>query len=325
MKVQRIISPMVAQLDKQSARAENLRQCGGRRLTGCSQLSNSRGLLVTVVTVVFNDANALLPTILSVLNQSYPNVEYIIIDGGSADGTLDLLRKYENSISYWISETDMGVYDAFNKACRLLTGEWTIFLGAGDVLHDAGVLAEIAAVLDSVDEKTEIVYGKVCLNDSGKVQAKALNGPWSQMQGRWWGGRPMLPHHQGVFHRRCVLSVEMPFDITYRIAADSKLLYKSIKRAEPVFADVAVTSASLGGLSTDPKYALATALEIIRVNCEFGFTNYRHQFWCYLKAASKSAIYRFGGKALSVFCIDIYRRLTRRESIWKHKSDAPVS
>lgn len=311
---------MIGTIDKQSMRTSNLRQCGGMRLSSCLlPLDKSGGPLVTVVTVVFNDANALASTIQSVLQQNYPNVEYMVIDGGSTDGTLDVLRKYENSINYWVSEPDKGIYDAFNKACHLLTGEWTIFLGAGDVFHDAEVLTKISAVLKRVDDKTEIVYGKVCLNDGGKVLAKAFNDPWGQMRGKWRGGRPMLPHHQGIFHRRRILLGQMPFDVTYRIAADSKLLYRSIQKEEPVFADMTLTLASLGGLSTNPKSALATAIEVARINLEFGFTNYHYQLWCCMKAAAKSAIYRLGGKAISIICINTYRRLTHRENIWKHK------
>src|SRR5581483_9756434 len=204
--------------------------------------------LFTVVTAVFNAAEHLESTILSVLSQRYADVEYIIIDGGSTDGTLEIVRKYGRSIDYWVSEPDKGVYDAFNKGCRLITGEWTIFLGAGDLLHDANVLPSMAEVVRQVSAETEIVYGKVCLTKSGRIPVETLNSPWSQMCGRWRAGRPNLPHHQGVFHRSRILSAGTPFDISYKIAADSKLLYQSIQRAQPVFSDIVVASASVGGV-----------------------------------------------------------------------------
>jgi glycosyltransferase involved in cell wall biosynthesis len=299
-------------------------KCGGKRLNGLSAASNPDPPLFTVVTVVFNGAKELELTILSVLNQSFANFEYIVIDGGSTDGTLGVLRKYDDLIDYWVSEPDRGVYDAFNKACQLITGGWTIFLGAGDVFHDTGVLALIAEVVLEVGVETEIVYGKVCLTNSGKIPVETLNSPWSQMRDRWRGGRPMLPHHQGVFHRQHILSVETPYDITYRIAADSKVLYRSIQRAQPVFADVIVTSASLGGVSTAPRYSIATANEVVRINREFGFTNYHHQLWFYLKAILKTVINRFGGETVSSLCIDEYRRLTGRECLRENKSDGTI-
>jgi glycosyltransferase involved in cell wall biosynthesis len=259
-----------------------------------------------------------------VLGQSYADVEYIIVDGGSTDGTLEILRRHENSIDYWISEPDKGVYDAFNKACRSVMGRWTIFLGAGDVFYDTEVLTRIADVVRGVGSETEIVYGKVCLTKSGKIPVETFNFPWNQMCGRWRSGRPMLPHHQGVFHRDRLLSVEAPFDIAYRIAADSKLLYSSIQRAQPVFSDVLVASASIGGVSTDVRHSMAAATEVIRINREFGFANYRHQLWFYLKAVSKAVINKLGGESVSRLCIDEYRRLTGRERLREDKSNGAI-
>jgi hypothetical protein len=289
---------------------------GGKRLGGTSLLNSSKRPLFTVVTAVFNGAERLESTILSVLSQGYIDVEHIIIDGGSTDGTLDILRKYERSIAYWVSEPDGGVYDAFNKACRFITGRWAIFLGAGDLFYEASVLTSMAEVVQNVSLETEIVYGKVCLSKSGQVPVEMFNSPWDQMRGRWSAGRPMLPHHQGVFHRDRILLVESPFDVTYKIAADSKLLYSSIQRAQPIFSDTIVASASVGGVSTDVRYSMTTAREVIRVNQEFGFTNYPHQCWFLSKAVLKATINGLGGEKLSKPCIDRYRRLTGRERVW---------
>ncbi|MCX7738944.1 MAG: glycosyltransferase [Hydrogenothermaceae bacterium] len=87
--------------------------------------------LITVITVVFNGEKYLEETIQSVINQTYPNVEYIIIDGGSADKTLDLINKYERYIDYWVSEKDKGIY-AWNKVLTLSFGHWLSFLGSDD-------------------------------------------------------------------------------------------------------------------------------------------------------------------------------------------------
>lgn len=285
---------------------------GGKRLGAVSFVKRP---LFTVVTAVFNGAERLDSTILSVLSQKYGDVEHVIIDGGSTDGTLETLRKYNNSVDYWLSEPDKGVYDAFNKACRLITGRWTIFLGAGDRFYDANVLTSMSEVVQDVCLETEIVYGKVCLTKGENIPVETLNLPWNQMCGRWRSGRPALPHHQGVFHRDRILSVEMPFDVTYRIAADSKLLYKSIQRAHPVFANIIVASASVGGVSTDVRYSMTAAEEITRINREFGFTNYPHQLWFYSKTVLKDALNRLGGENISRYCIDEYRKLTGRERL----------
>jgi len=291
-------------------------QSGGKRLNAESSQSNMNNPLFTVITVVFNGAKELESTIQSVQNQSCRNLEYVVIDGGSTDGTLDVLRRYENLIGYWMSGLDKGVYDAFNKACRLIKGEWAIFLGAGDVFYDAEVLESMTEAVQNVSAETEIVYGKVCVVNEQNSSSELLNWPWPQMRDTWQGGRPMVPHHQGVFHRKRLLSMESPFDISYRIAADSKLFYTSISRVDPAFADVVVARSLLGGLSTEPKYYIDNLNEIVRINSEFGFVNQPHLLWFYLKSVVKYSIFKAGNDRLAKRFVDIYRQLTGRKPKW---------
>ncbi len=99
--------------------------------------------LISVITVVFNGELFLEETIKSVLNQTYDNVEYLIIDGGSTDGTLDIIKRYKNQIDYWVSEPDKGIYDAMNKGIALASGTWLNFMNAGDSFNTSTVLNEI--------------------------------------------------------------------------------------------------------------------------------------------------------------------------------------
>ncbi|ORM38742.1 hypothetical protein A2G94_05325 [Francisella endosymbiont of Ornithodoros moubata] len=99
--------------------------------------------LITVITVVYNGEAYLEKIILSVINQTYESVEYIIIDGGSTDGTIDIIKKYESKINYWISEAYNGIYDAMNKGIKLATGDWINFMNAGDLFYNLSVLERL--------------------------------------------------------------------------------------------------------------------------------------------------------------------------------------
>ncbi len=123
--------------------------------------------LITVITVVFNGAKTLEETIQSVINQTYPNVEYIIIDGGSTDGTLDIIKKYEDHIDYWVSEKDKGIYDAMNKGVVVSTGMWVGILGSDDFLElDA---LENFYLHFCLDTDCDVIYGNSKVLQENKI------------------------------------------------------------------------------------------------------------------------------------------------------------
>jgi glycosyltransferase involved in cell wall biosynthesis len=172
---------------------------------------NERPLL-SVITVVRNGDKILEKTILNVLNQSYDQIEYIIIDGGSTDETLDIIKKYENNIACWISEPDKGIYDAMNKGITRATGMWINFMNAGDEFYDLNTCKIIAK---SISENSfDVIYGDfVAKNDLINleilVKAKPLNSIW----------KGNLFSHQSCFIRYDVLRNNL-FDINYKIVAD---------------------------------------------------------------------------------------------------------
>jgi glycosyltransferase involved in cell wall biosynthesis len=168
---------------------------------------------ITVITVVRNNKDLLEQTILSIVNQSYKNLEYIIIDGASTDGTLDVIKKYDDKISFWLSEPDDGIYAAMNKGIDKATGEWVNFMNCGDVFYNADVIHEIFHQPRDAD----VIFGDTnFVFDTGTLTVKG-NRPNPQKS---W----MTFCHQAAFTRLCCLQ-RFHFDTRYSVSADSCLFY----------------------------------------------------------------------------------------------------
>ena len=148
-------------------------------------------LKISIVTVSYNAAETIEQTISSVVNQTYENIEYIIIDGGSTDGTVDIIRKYEDRIAYWVSEPDKGIYDAKNKGIDAATGDYIYFLGADDILLNLPIISISNAWHDNID----IILGKVEFSKGYVYSSKA---DWKLI----FHNRL---HHQGMFVKRIIL------------------------------------------------------------------------------------------------------------------------
>ena len=120
---------------------------------------------ISIITVVYNGQQFLEGTIKSVMNQTYSNIEYLIIDGKSKDKTVDIIKDYEPHISQWISERDKGLYDAMNKGLKMATGDFVLFMNAGDRLASPTVLEQ---VFSNYDDATDVLYGEVMMVDEDR-------------------------------------------------------------------------------------------------------------------------------------------------------------
>lgn len=212
---------------------------GGARLNG-GLLPDSKGTaLVTIVTVVFNDEKNLQRTIDSIASQTYKNLEHIVIDGGSTDGTLDIIRN-NPSINYWLSEKDGGIYDAMNKGVSLASGEWINFMNSGDVFVDSDI---VEAVFGGADiQNSDLIYGDVEV-DYGEFKKIRKAGPVGELK------RGMQFSHQSLFAKRSILT-DIGFDLSYRTAADYNFIVISwINKFRFCQIDLVVSSISSGGVS----------------------------------------------------------------------------
>jgi len=200
---------------------------GGLRTIGFGNCTNSTIPLITVITVVFNNASQLEKTIKSVLSQSYVNIEYIIIDGGSNDGTFGILQKYSEKIDFWISEPDKGIYDAMNKGIEKATGSWINFMNSDDEFYSKDSIGEI--FYDHICDSIEIIYGDVVASDNVTsqdlmIKAKPIKQLWKEM----------CFSHQSCFIRKETLMKYM-FNLKYSIAADYFLLLNLYKNKAAFF------------------------------------------------------------------------------------------
>lgn len=228
---------------------------------------------ISVITATFNAAAHLPHTIRSLREQTTRDFEWVVADGNSSDGTQDLLRENEDVIACWISERDQGIYDAWNKACRMARGEWIIFLGAGDELVAPTTLAECMKHLEAVSADTTVVYGRqVLLSPIGRTPLETIGVPWAQMRGKWDIGRPALPPHGATFQRKCLFADAQPFDLRFPIASDSHFLLRAILRQAPVFIPVDVTRAPMGGVSFRLGTARQVGREIAAIDRDLGLT-----------------------------------------------------
>lgn len=215
-------------------------QSGRRRVSGLSAESGVDVPLISIITVVYNNAACLEQCIKSVVAQSYQNLEYIVIDGGSTDGTLDTIQRYGGRIDFWLSESDSGIYDAMNKGIEVARGAWLYFLGADDVLARPDVVAVVAPHLaDSLD----LVYGAVRYPD-GKVVRSGI-GPRTLLHN--------TVHHQGAFYNASLFR-RWRYDASLRIVSDYELnllLYRGgarCRRLDEIIAICGDTGVSLTAL-----------------------------------------------------------------------------
>lgn len=205
------------------------RVSGGRRtLTEISPVSGPDPL-VSVITVVRNGESTIVRCIESVLAQTYINIEHIIIDGGSSDQTVPILRSYGDKISLWISEPDNGIYNALNKGIELARGSHYIPLGCDDIL----LTAAVANLILRADENL-VIYGKVRFVDAEKQLRKIIYN-----------------HSAGVLINTSVHAELGLYDETYRIAADTKFLQMAERASYVQKIDELVGEFAIGGASSN--------------------------------------------------------------------------
>ena len=175
---------------------------------------------LSVITPSYNQSAFLERTILSVLNQNYPNLEYIIIDGGSNDGSVEIIKKYEKHLAFWVSENDKGQVDAINKGMARATGDWLSFQNSDDV-YAPGALAAVAADIIK-SQAVDMIYGHILMIDEHDTVIEQLKTVPFCRQCQVAEG--MQIHNQSLFFRRSLIERFGAFDTTYHFAFDFEFI-----------------------------------------------------------------------------------------------------
>jgi len=216
-------------------------------LTSKIQYSKYRNQsLISVVTVVYNSDRFLEETILSVISQTYDNVEYIVIDGGSTDGTLNIIHKYSQAIDYWVSEKDSGVYDAMNKGIRLATGKWINFMNSGDTYYSPEVISRVYH--KEIPIETQVIYGHV-ETDYGAFRTVQIAGSLGRLP------YAMQFSHQSTFFE-LIFHKKNNYNNAYELASDYFVILHAYLQYPDSFlkVDFPIARVNADGLSEENSY-----------------------------------------------------------------------
>jgi len=200
-------------------------------------------LTLSVITVVYNNVKDIERTMLSVLNQTWPNIEYIVVDGLSTDGTAKIVNSYKIKIAKLISEKDEGIYDAMNKGLAAATGDYVIFMNSGDEFYDTDTVEKVFNSSKSAD----IYYGETEMIDA---DGKSLGQRRHKAPGEFtWRSFKygMSISHQAIYIRR---SLTGPFDRRYQLSADIDWIIRAAKKAKKIVnVNQYVAKYQVGGIS----------------------------------------------------------------------------
>lgn len=225
--------------------------------------------IITIIIAVYNGIKTLQQCINSVSNQTYLNTQLIIIDGGSNDGTVDLLRLNQHKITYWVSEPDDGIYSAWNKGLVKSNGDWICFLGADDYFWDNQVLEHMVQNLAAIPKNIQIAYGQVMLIAKDDQPLYLVGKSWDQVKPVFI--KSMSIPHPGMMHRRSVFEKNGKFDESFRIVGDYEFLLRELISADALFIPLIIVGVRQGGVSCNPANSLEILSEIRRAQIMHGY------------------------------------------------------
>ena len=216
---------------------------GGLRKKGIFKSASSDYPLVSVITVVFNNHEALEDTISSVLTQKYSNIEYIVIDGGSTDGTLDVIKRHEGAIDYWVSEPDSGIYGAMNKGIRAASGQWLNFMNAKDTFADKATIQTLADKY--LGNGFRFFYSDVLLVKQGRAEKKPYLYKCDHKQ--------LVLNHQAAIYTKELHEEYGPYAVSKGLTISDYLFFSLLKKSAYYKVDEPIARYDITGASQSMK------------------------------------------------------------------------
>lgn len=272
---------------------------------------------ISIIVAVYNGALTLQQCIDSVALQTYQHKELIIIDGGSTDGTVELLKSNQQQITYWVSEPDRGIYHAWNKALLRARGEWICFLGADDHFWDEPVLTRMAGELAKLPPDIRVAYGQIMLLNGRGEPLYAVGEPWERLKQRFLTS--MCIPHPGMMHHRSLFEQHGGFDESFRIAGDYEFLLRELRTADAAFIPNLVTVGMRQGegKSSHPASTLRLLHETRRAQRMHG-QSLPSSSWLFslMKAYLRLWLWQVFGEPMARKTLDFGRRIMGQPAFW---------
>ncbi len=273
--------------------------------------------LLSIITACFNSEKTIKNTIESVLNQTYTNIEYILIDGNSTDKTVEIIKSYEQKfkergIYYkWISEPDKGIYDAFNKGLRMTNGDWIVFIGSDDYFKTNTIFIEMIPYLNqSEEQEISYVYGKIeHINDNNEL-IEISGKPWELQKRRFT--YTMNLGHSGCFHHKNLFEKHGNFNDSFKIAGDYEFLLRELKDSNnnALFVDKSLIVMREGGVSASLENRLTLVKENRKARELNGISIFSKElFFWEIRVRGIIILTTFFGTNFAVKMADLYRKI----------------
>lgn len=273
--------------------------------------------VISVIIAVYNGHSTLRQCLDSIIGQKFQNMELIVIDGGSTDGTLELLGEYSSHLAYWISEPDKGIYNAWNKALVHAKGDWICFLGADDFFWSVDVLKQMAIALIQVPSSTQLAYAQIMLFGEEDTPLYTIGKKGLGVQVT----QPdvmKLPPHPGLMHRRSLFQAIGGFDEDFRIAGDTELLIRALQQSDAHFVpDLIIVGMRQGGISSKPSNVLRSLKELRRIQRKHGITWPGYALiLAWLRAVTRWMLWSVLGERFTRHALDFGRRIMGKPAYW---------